>query len=238
MGVERPGAKTWSSPEWGVRQSRGGGRRGESIGAVGPRTHSPLPQPLPLSGGRGGRRSLSAKSRGSGSEKEAKGRRGAVRGGGPAGTHCARSGPARSPRRRRSGCAESSCRGPAGPRYTSAAGAPTRPSRSARAAPHPRRPGGARLRPARGRPGPGRGPRRTGSGRSAWHLPRARSSARRSGGEGAGGWAAAPRPCGTERAEAGWPCPRARRPLHAPGTWAPLQLRRRGGWRPATGDLI
>ena len=127
--------------------------------------------------------------------------------GDPAGTHCARSEPARSPRRRLSGCAGSSWRGPGGPRCTGAAGGRTRPSRSARAARHPRRLGGARLQPARGRPGPGRGPRRTGSERSAWHLPRARGSGRRSGGEGAGGWAAAGRACGAERAEAGWPRP-------------------------------
>lgn len=102
--------------------------------------------------------------------KKIKGRRGAGQERDAAGTHCARSGPARSPPPHLRGCAGSSWRGRGGPRCTGDAGGWPRPSHSARAAPRPRGRGGPRLRPARGRPGPRRGPQRTGS---AWHFPRA-----------------------------------------------------------------
>lgn len=148
------------------------------MSAEGPHIHVPLPQLLALSGYPEGAELGCAKTwlfrewRAGGESKEAK-ERGAGQQGHPAGTHCARSGPARSPPRHRHGCAGSSWWGRGGRRCTGASGGWPRPSRSARVAQRPRELGGHRLRPARGRPGPGRGPQSTGS---AWHLSRARSA--------------------------------------------------------------
>lgn len=162
----RPGAKIWGSWERGVR----GNRRGQVENNAWVRwVHVPAPTSLssprcqvPRAG------SITQRCQNVGSPKEIKGRTQ-----GRVGTHCARSGHARSQPRRRHGCAGSSWRGRGGRRCTGAVGGWAHPSRSARAVPRPRRLGGARLRPGRGRLGPGRGLPRTGSARSAWQLPRA-----------------------------------------------------------------
>lgn len=156
--------------------------------------------------------------------KKVKGRKGAGRERDAAGTHCARSGPARSPPPHPRRCAGSSWRGRGGRRCTGAAGGWPRPSRSARAAPRPRGRRGPRLRPARGRPGPRRRPQRAGS---AWHLPRAPGAA-----PAAGVREAAGTRCETVRAEAVRGCWWLQ-PSRQPCTPSALRLRRRADLRPA-----
>lgn len=156
--------------------------------------------------------------------KKVKGRKGAGRERDAAGTHCARSGPARSPPPHPRRCAGSSWRGRGGRRCTGAAGGWPRPSRSARAAPRPRGRRGPRLRPARGRPGPRRRPQRAGS---AWHLPRAPGAA-----PAAGVREAAGTRCETVRAEAVGGCWWLQ-PSRQPCTPSALRLRRRADLRPA-----